>query len=90
MSSSHNNKPESKGPADEGDGNSLLLSNINESSAVADDSGSEVNEVADAQPSGEVNSISSNPGNRSESVVVSATLLLLLSVICKSDLRQPW
>ena len=74
MASSHVNTPINKSPAADEEGNPPQLSNTNESSAVADDSGSDVNEVVDAQPSGDDNySISSNPGNRFESVVVGAT-----------------
>ena len=63
MSSSHVNTPINKSPAAEEDGNPPHLSNINESSAVADDSGSVTSEVVDAQPSGDDNnSISSDPG----------------------------
>ena len=63
MSSSHVNTPINKSPADEEDGNPPLLSNLNESSAVADDSRGDTSGAVDAQPSGDDNdSISSDPG----------------------------
>ena len=66
MSSSHDNTPINESPAEEGDGNHSLLSNINESSVVAGDSVVSTGRDVDAQPARNTTSTSSKPDDCSE------------------------